>query len=180
MRVAVTGGIAEGKSTVVSYAASLGVETASADLFAAEVFADPSVQERLAHALGLPLPLDRAAVRTRLADPEMRRRLNAVTHPGILKRMAECPAPIVEVPLLLEGCLQGLFGRVWVVTCGPEEQLRRLTQRMGNHASALELVRTQLPIAVKCAFADHVFRTDMPEETVFHDVRAELRRCGLV
>ncbi|HCE01471.1 MAG TPA: dephospho-CoA kinase [Armatimonadetes bacterium] len=166
-RIAITGGICEGKSTVCGYLRELGYAVANADEAAREVFEEEPVQRALALALGCEAPVSRQQVRDRLAlDPDFRRTLNRITHPRILERLDQLEASFVEVPLLVEACLQGRFDRVWVVTCGPEEQLRRLAQRLGSKAEARRLMATQLPTRAKIPFADAVIRTNRPESDV--------------
>jgi dephospho-CoA kinase len=175
-RIAVTGGIAEGKSTVAGYLRDLGHRTLSADDVAREVFQSEEVQEALASLLAVPLPLEPAAVRRAIArDSRVRRHVNALTHPRISLRLASAPERIVEVPLLIEACLQGSFDRIWVVTCGPAEQLRRLTERLGSAEEASRLIRTQLPSTVKCAFADVIIRTNQDRESVLRCVSEAVR-----
>lgn len=166
-RIAITGGIGEGKTTVCGYLRSLGHEVASADEIARSVFEEPEVQAALASELGCSPPVDRQAVRDRLAlDPAFRRVLNRLTHPVILRRLESVSARFVEVPLLIEACLQERFDRVWVVTCGWEEQLRRVAERLGSREKARLLIATQLPTRAKLAFADAVIRTNRPESDV--------------
>lgn len=164
MRLAVTGGIAEGKSTVVGYLRDAGYSTASADEAAREVFGSPDVQAFVSDRLG---SSDPARVREAVAsDASFRRSFNRLTHPKILAKLDDLEADVVEVPLLIEACLQQRFDRVWVVTCGPQEQLRRLVERLGDVPSAESLLATQLPSRVKIPFADCIVRTNLPEETV--------------
>lgn len=171
MRLAITGGMAEGKSTVAASLAAAGYRVLSADAVAKDVFESPRVQEWLAAAMGSEGPVDRAAVRERLAkDLEFRRALNARTHPEVVGRIFASGADVAEVPLLIEACLQRHFRRVWVVTCGEEEQLRRLAERLGGVDRAREMLRTQLPTRVKIAFADRVIRTNAPERDVHLEV----------
>lgn len=167
MKLGITGGPGEGKSTVLSYLKEAGFATASADDFAREVFDDPSVQVQIAEALALRLPLDRHAVREAMLDEADKRiALNKVMHPLIRQKIRESDAVAIEVPLLVETCLQGEFDRIWVVTCGIEEQLRRLTERLGVRSEAERLVAAQLPTTTKCAFADRIIRTNGPSDTV--------------
>ena len=82
MRVAVTGGPAEGKSTVVAYMAALGLATISADDLARTVFNEPDIQDWIRSELGAGDP---SAVRHALLhNPNFRRDLNEKTHPRIL------------------------------------------------------------------------------------------------
>lgn len=180
-KLAVTGGIAEGKSTVVGFLRDLGVSVVSADDTARELWNDPRIQDQISVRLGLPVPLSREAVREQIAeDPLARRAVNQVFHLPVTERLLQHPAQVAEVPLLIEACLQSLFDHVWVVTCGPEIQMERLVERVGNRVHAELLIETQLATCVKCAFADHVIRTDQPLSTVKHVVEALAREHDLV
>lgn len=167
MRVAITGGIAEGKSTVLSELAALGFATASSDSMAQEVLAGPQVQAIVAEKLHLPLPLDRSALRATLAgDPGARRILNQVMHPRILAVLRSTTATFIEVPLLFETCLQGEFDRVWTVTCGSEEQRQRLLARYGEGPHVDQMMAVQLRSRSKTPFSDRIIRTNQPREHV--------------
>lgn len=174
--LAVTGGIAEGKSTVVGYLREEGVSCLSADDLARDVLSRPDIQRAVAR-LG---PTDPPSMSKKLAtDPAYRRALNLVVHPAVLELIISDVRPVVEVPLLFEACLQGLFRRVWVVTCGPEEQLRRLVERTGCEETARRLIDAQLPSDVKCAFADEIVRTNQPPKNVHNLVVSIARAEGL-
>jgi dephospho-CoA kinase len=77
---------------------------------------------------------------------------------------------------LLETCLQAAFDRVWVVTCGPEVQLQRLVLRLGEESLAKQLLATQLPSAVRRAFADEIIRTNSNEDDVKRCIRQAVQR----
>lgn len=167
MRVALTGGVAEGKTTVLRMLSEFGLSTASADEVAREALDDPLVQEELGEAVGLAAPFDRDALMTIVRnEPDKRRAMNEVLHPEVFSRLVETGADVVEVPLLLEACVQSAFSRIWVATCGSEEQLRRLTARLGSEGAAMSLLAAQLPSLAKQAFADRVVRTDRPLASV--------------
>jgi len=171
LRVAITGGVAEGKSTVLAYLAQQGRAVTSADDIAKGVFDSEAIQAWLAQELGI--APDRSLVRAKVAeDPHFRRRLNEMTHPLILEALKQSPAEFFEVPLLIETCSQVAFDRIWVVTCGPEEQRRRLAARLNSASKAEDLLRTQLPTRAKIPFADVILRTNMDEETVRRNVFA--------
>ena len=164
MRVAITGGIAEGKSTVLGYLREAGYPVLSADEIARTIFETEEIQNFLLEALGT---VDRTAVRTRLAhDPKFRRKLNGEMHPPVMKKIRESGAEIVEIPLLVETVLYPQFESVWVVTCGPEEQRRRLLARVRDEAIADAMLSTQLCSAVKIPFADRIVRTILDEDSV--------------
>lgn len=177
MRIAITGGIAEGKSTVLGYLRDEGFHVASADEIARRVFESDTVQLALASLLGHSGPVAPSEMRHALsASSGTRRAVNRLLHPLILDALERERAEFFEVPLLVETCLQGRFDRVWVVSCGPEEQLRRLTERLGDAEKATALIGLQLPTKVKCAFADEIVRTNSPEDRVKASVRAAVTR----
>ncbi len=168
-----TGGIAEGKSTVLGYLASMGFSTLSADSLARELFFEPDVQENLAILLGQSAPVAPDQLRAAIGlNPQLRRASNRLFHPKLLERLSGGEAEFVEVPLLVETCLQGSFDEVWVVTCGLEAQLERLSARVGVE-SANQLLSTQLSTEIKIPFADVIVRTNQPEDRVLDHVRRQ-------
>jgi len=166
-RIAITGGIGEGKSTVLAMLAEMGFATASSDAVAREIFAEPATQASVARMTGLPQPIDPKALRAALADSEeVRRSLNRLMHPRVVERMASHEATFFEVPLLIEVASLRRYDATWVVTCGPEEQRRRLLDRYADLAHVERILSTQLPTPAKIPFADLVIRTNEPLATV--------------
>lgn len=167
MKVAVTGGIAEGKSTVLEIIRSAGFSAANADEFAREVRQRPETERKIQQILGVSGPVDPSELRNRLSgDIDIRRAINAAMHPEILRLMRASDAQFIEVPLLIECSLQTEFDQIWVVTCGFDEQLRRLTERLGDVVSARALIDSQLASRVKIPFADMTIRTNQDFESV--------------
>ena len=167
LRIAITGGIAEGKSTVLGYIQELGHRVASADQIAREVFLIPEVQRRISSLANLPSPVDAGHLREQIAaEPELRRALNAIMHPEIVRRMDESGATFYEIPLVIETCRYLHFDEIWVVTCGKDVQRERLRQRYGDNVQVEQIVATQIPTNAKLAFADRIIRTNAPTETV--------------
>src|SRR4051812_12379298 len=100
----------------------MGETTLSADVVASEIFNTPAVQARLAHASGLAAGFSRSELRQALARSEdVRREVNRLMHPLVMERILASQDRFVEVPLLIEACLQSSFDRIWVITCGPQE-----------------------------------------------------------
>ncbi|MCW5937739.1 MAG: dephospho-CoA kinase [Fimbriimonadaceae bacterium] len=159
----------------------LGVSVGSADDIAARVLDDRVVQAEVAHALGETPPLDRNRLRALIAADVVRRRaVNRVLHPRIAAEIFASRASVVEIPLLIETALHEFFPRVWVVTCGPEEQERRLTARLGDPALARALMKTQLRTTAKVPFADVIIRTNSPLADVHSAVEHAAKACGLL
>lgn len=145
--VALTGGIASGKSTVVRMLRELGAEVVDADVLAREVTSpgEPALTE-IAAAFGedVLLPsgeLDRKKLGALVfSDRERRERLNAIVHPRvrerIRRRLEEIRAEnqeavvVLDVPLLFDVPLPDLEALPTVVVyASPETQLQRLRER---------------------------------------------------
>jgi dephospho-CoA kinase len=166
-KIAITGGVGEGKSTVLHYLHELGISTLSSDVVARKVFLSKTVQKQIADYTGIALPILPEHLRDIFPKmPELRRSLNRIMHPLIRKELLRSKATVVEVPLLVETCMIADFEKIWVVTCGCEEQLRRVTARLGNEEAARRLIGTQLPTRAKLPFADLIVRTNCSEEAV--------------
>lgn len=166
MKIAVTGGVAEGKSTVLASLKKRGLRCVSADDLAREVRAEPRTRRLIAVEFGLDVDSLEDGLRHVLTDESARRRLNKLMHPLVWSRLQETPHDVAEIPLLVEACIQDTYDYVVVVTCGPEEQRRRLVLRLGDAARADEILRTQLPTRAKKPFADLIVRTDGTLEAV--------------
>lgn len=171
--VGLTGGIASGKSTVARAFAALGVPVVDADQLAREVVAPGSeglgeIIETFGADVLLPDgTLDRKVLGERVfANDELRRRLNAITHPRVARLAAErlggiepahAPYAIYEVPLLIETGLYRAMHAVIVVAAEAALQRLRVLQRDGlSHAEAERRMAAQLPLAQKLAHADYV------------------------
>jgi dephospho-CoA kinase len=196
LRVALTGGIATGKSYCLAQFAAFGVPTIDADRLARDAVAPGSASLRaIVERFGTDVlqtdgALDRAALgRIVFADRTARADLEAIVHPEVYQRIREWYVrlppggriAIADIPLLFETGHQHHFDRVVVCACSPEEQLRRLMVRDGLPAAdARARLAAQWPIEEKVARADHVIttdgsfaETDMQVRRVFEVLNAE-------
>jgi dephospho-CoA kinase len=167
LRIAITGGVAEGKSTVLQMLAEEGWRVQSSDHVAKRLFESPEVIGVVAQAAGLRPDFSRSELRDAiLGSDQTRRAVNRVLHPRISAENAQVEASFFEVPLLFEACLHTSYDRVWVVTCGTAEQHRRLASRLGDSNLAERMIASQLPTFAKTLFADIIIRTNQNFETV--------------
>lgn len=174
-RIAVTGGVSEGKSTVLGYCRDAGYSTASADDFARQVLSDPTFRASVLQSVGLGVDASSADLRDEMnRSVQSRRTVNRLMHGPVWERILASDATFVEIPLLYEACLQAEFDLVWAVTCGAGEQLRRLSARLGDPQAAKQLIESQLPTDLKAFLADRVIRTDAPESEVRAAVEAAI------
>lgn len=172
--VALTGGIASGKSLAAQRFAELGVTVIDSDVIAREIVepGQPALKE-IAERFGSQIlqrdgRLDRAALRHLVfADPAARRDLEAMTHPRIRTMMRErseqSPGPyqVHVIPLLAESGRAREFDRVLLIDCDPDTQKTRLRQRDGtSEAETAAILAAQATRAERLAIADDVLLND--------------------
>jgi dephospho-CoA kinase len=169
-RIALTGGIASGKSTVAQLFVALGAKLIDTDQIARDIVTPPSpVLDRIVARFGSEIltpagTLDRPRLRSIVfADPQARLDLEALTHPAIRDAIASQsaqaggPYQLVAVPLLAETATWREYDRVLVVETHPQLQLLRLMQR--DHIAenaARRMVAAQATPAQRSAIADDI------------------------
>lgn len=168
--IALTGGIASGKSAVAELFARLGVPVLDADRIAREVVepGKPALNELIA-AFGADIldtrgHLDRIRMRERIfTDAAARNTLETILHPVIraeLLRQSESMGgeyQIHVIPLLVEGQRSEAYDRVLVVDSPEEAQITRLMAR--DHTTreqAARIVAAQATREQRLAVADDV------------------------
>lgn len=141
--VAVTGGIASGKSAVTGLFTECGIMIADADIAARKIVepGQPALEE-IANSFGAHLVIDgqlnRQALRELVfGNDEARKQLEAITHPRIRESLIhECnkatsPYAMVAIPLLAEGHRKhyAWLNRILLVDATRETQKNRLLSR---------------------------------------------------
>ena len=194
LQVALTGGIATGKSYCLGRFAALGIPTIDADRLAREAVAPGSpglaaVAQRFgAHIVREDGTLDRAALaRIVFSDRTARADLEAIVHPDVYRRIREwfaqlphgTPVAIADIPLLFETGHEHDFDAVVVAACTPEEQLRRLVARDGlSETDARARLEAQSPIDEKIRRAHFVIRTDIGFPQTDEEIERVYRKLG--
>lgn len=192
--IALTGGIAAGKSTVAARLAEHGAIIIDADQLAREAVAPGSpglatVVDRFGAAVLTDTgELDRAALGSIIfGDATERAALNAIVHPEVRRlyrahvdRIAEvAPDAIVvyDVPLLVEARAAEEFTLVVVAHAPAEVRVDRLVALRGlDRASAQARVQAQASDAERLALADVVIDTSGTLESTIEQVDALWRR----
>ncbi|MDD3717037.1 MAG: dephospho-CoA kinase [Actinomycetota bacterium] len=187
--IALTGGIASGKSTVCDLLAEKGAYILCSDLLAREVVrkGEPAWRDIVDHFGEGVLDEEGEIDRARLAeivfsDPGERSFLNSVTHPRIFQLMFDRlrirdeesggeGVAVLDIPLLVDVKAAGMFDFTLVVDASPEAQLERITRDRGSsREEALSRIEAQVPRAERLAHADHVIRN----EGSLEDLRREV------
>ncbi|AFC85630.1 dephospho-CoA kinase [Frateuria aurantia] len=185
--VAVTGGIAAGKTAVTRRFQTLGVPVHDADQAARAVVAAGSaglaeIVERFGSGvLDAAGELDRPAMRARIFDkPAARIELEAIIHPRIRRwlqdkvRQQHQPYAMLAIPLLTEHqAAYDWLQRVLVIDIDPALQLQRLLQRDGIGIELAErIIASQSSAAARLAIADDVIRNNGSESALDDQVAA--------
>lgn len=175
--IALTGGIASGKSTIARRLAELGATVVDADRIVRDVQVPGSpVLADIAAAFGEDmLTSDGALDRARLAsvvfgDPAAVARLNAIVHPAVrqesARRFAEAlradPRAVVvyDVPLLVEARVDDPWDLIVVAHAPAALRARRLVELRGmTEADAQSRIDSQVPDERRLAIADVVIDT---------------------
>ncbi len=175
MRVALTGGIASGKSTVSTILAQLGAMVIDADQLARDVVA-PGTQglEQVVARFGRSVltedgELDRPAVaEVVFKDVRARKDLEAIIHPLVYEASMQAeagadPGTLVvhDIPLLAESGRAGDFDAVIVVDAPAETQVARMVEQRGwSRDDAEARISAQAIREERRAMATHVLEND--------------------
>ena len=184
MKVALTGGIACGKSLLSNFLRELGVETIDADDVVHELIPDPAERRRIAAEV--------------FADSEKRRALEAKIHPLVKERIDQwfngtngtdatngtstClgspgglggPVRIAIIPLLFEAHWEKNFDIICCVVSSRAKQIERMmTTRGMTLAEAEARLAAQMPVEEKARRSQYVIHNDGTAE----ELRAEAQK----
>ncbi|MGA2938924.1 MAG: dephospho-CoA kinase [Syntrophobacteraceae bacterium] len=187
-RIALTGGIATGKTTVANRFRELGAIILDADEYS-RLAVEPGTASytALRDRIG-PLFFNRDGTLRRqelrreiIREPALRKRINAILHPYIIgamgtewerqKKLHPRAVLVFDIPLLFEGGFEKDFDIVILVYSTPEVQVQRLMQR--DKLSSSEAERTlsmQFPIDSKRAHSDYIIENSGEIERTLRQV----------
>jgi len=187
--IGLTGGIATGKSTVSALLRQLGCEVIDADLLAREVVepGEPAwttiVAEYGQDVVTAGGALDRKKLGAIVfADPERRRRLEAITHPAIRERFQArldqlavkgfTGIVVFDAAVMIESGNYKNMDRLVVVVTDEPTQMARLQGRDGtDDADGRRKIASQMPLAEKAKLADYVIDNSGDREATAAQVR---------
>jgi dephospho-CoA kinase len=186
--VGLTGGLGAGKSTALAALGRLGAEVISSDAVVHELYEGAQLRDAVVARFGPQVApggvVDRAAVAERaFASAEDRAWLEGLVWPLVGARVAQwleqaramSPTPqaaVVEVPLLFEAGLGGLYDATIAVIA--EEGLRRERAAGRGHAVVDERAARQLSQEEKAARATFVVRNDGNEQDLERELSCVL------
>ena len=193
LKIALTGGIATGKSHVLEQFRRRGVPCLDADMLAHGVeAAGTEATQAIAARFGASvLAADGSVDRSTLgpivfADATARKELEAIVHPAVYRAIAaglrafeltgNPRLAIVDIPLLFETGRAMDFDLVIATVCRPDIQLARLVARGMSEEDAQRRLSAQLSAAEKAKRANHVIETSGSYEETEAQVERVLRQ----
>jgi dephospho-CoA kinase len=167
LTIGLTGGIAAGKSEALAAFSRLGAATLSSDAVVHELLDSGPLVGRLVERWGAEIAPGGSVDRTRIgeivfADPDQLTWLEQQIHPLVGERIGnwltglpgDTEVAVIEVPLLFESGMEGVFDTtVAVVT---EDELRRERAAARGHALVDEREARQLAQDEKASRAEHI------------------------
>ncbi len=171
--IGLTGNIACGKSTVLSMLKEHGAAVIDADQVTRQVQrpGEP-VYRQIVETFGEAIlvepggPINRQRLGAIVfSDPQALRRLEQIVHPAVHARILAwlddvatyARVAVIDAVKLLEAGWKQVCDAVWVVTCTPDQQLRRLMETRGmSEAEARMRIAAQPPQESRVAQADVV------------------------
>lgn len=184
--VALTGGIASGKTAASDRFRELGVEVFDADIIARELTAPGSqTMAKIATVFGKDLIDDAGKLKRKqlrrliFSDPNAKSDLERILHPEIFEQLKERASHavgaycIVVIPLLAETGRPDFIDRVLLVDSDTQSQIRRLTQRDGvSLVEAQQSLNAQANRKARLEIADDVLANDSSLEALREKVDA--------
>ncbi len=147
-RIAVTGGIGSGKSTVLNWLREQGYPVFSCDQIYHEIMGSHSYVQKIEKSFPDCVTegrIDRKKLaETIFSNSEKRKTLNDIAHPMIMERLnekmqqSEGAYVFAEVPLLFEGSLEKSFDKIIVVLRERDARIASVMQRDGNDKKHVE------------------------------------------
>lgn len=145
LKVAITGGIASGKSTVSEYLTSVGYKVYSADKIYADLLSDENVVKKISNFIGVPPKnefgrnvLDKKAVSEKVfTDKGLLDKLNSYTHALVYAKINEIidntkeNMVFFEIPLLFESKREDIFDKVIVILRNKTKRIAAAKKRDG-------------------------------------------------
>lgn len=174
LKIALTGNIGTGKSTVAGMFAELDVPVFDADRVGHDLlYSNANVQKKVIEAFGKEIIFAGSIDRRKLGkivfnDPRKKKRLESILHPEIMNNIIEnipqhsgSRYVVVEIPLLYEAKLSKQFDHVVLVKAKPKVAVERASRSLGmTKEDVIKRLNTQIDQSKKEKLADFVIAND--------------------
>ena len=161
-KIAITGNLGTGKTTILKILQDLGFSTFSCDEAVKELYEDLDVKEGIVKIFGKEILETEGEINKKrilekiLKDQELKKRLENILHPLVKEKFLEFikenekeKVIFAEVPLLFEVGWESLFDEIWVVSCSEKTQKERIAKKGLEENIGSEILKFQLPLKEK-------------------------------
>lgn len=180
-KIAITGSIGSGKSTVSQYLRSRGFYVADSDAIVKDLYQqDASVKAKFVEWFGESIILNGEVDKRRLKqlfleDQHNRKKVETYVHQRVKERLfdfmdqhSESAVVFCEVPLLFEVNWQHEFDETWLVVTSRDVLIKRLQSYRGMSLEAIEhMLMWQMSVEDKIAKADVVIENQGSLERLY-------------
>ncbi len=178
LRIALTGGIGSGKSTVSAMFQKHGVPIIDTDIIAREIVKPETVcLDNIITEFGIDIlnndkTLNRDKLRHIIFNDELaKKKLEDILHPVIYKEIdnqisnIDYPYCIIVIPLLIETNAMHRFDRILVINTSKNIQIKRASSRDDTSAQIIEkIINSQANYSQRVKYADDVIDNDVKIE----------------
>ena len=190
MRIAITGSMGSGKSTVANLIRKMGYVVKDADIIAKEYLESTFVKNVLIKQYGQCIlthdnSVDKAYLASRIFNyPSEKKQLEEMIYPYVydaLTRKSDNLIEFSEVPLLFESHGEQYFDEVWVVVSDEEKMFERLKKnRNYTYEMITERLKHQIPQHEKAILADVVIDNNADFDKLEKQIKDNLDRIKKV
>lgn len=193
MKIAITGTVGSGKSTV-----SILLRRRRKPVFDADGYASTALHQnnpcyaRIIESFGTGILDEHGEIdHKKMAaiifhEEEKRQVLNGIVHPYVKEGMdaffahhENDPLVFAEIPLLFQEGWQKYFDRTVVVTCSQEHAIERMMESRGyTREHALARINSQMPVEEQISLADDVLYNDGTIKDLDHQTAQWLKSLG--
>ena len=187
-KIAITGSLGTGKSTILKILQNLGFSTFSCDEVVKNLYKNPDIQKKIIEIFGKEiLSIDgklnkRKILEKILENNKLKEKLESLFHPLVKEKLLEFIRErkeekiiFAEVPLLFEVGWEDLFDEIWVITCSPLTQKERILRKGLEEKLGEKLLKLQLSLKEKEKKAHKIIFSEKSFEELEKEIKEMLK-----
>jgi len=187
-KIAITGSLGTGKSTILKILQNLGFSTFSCDEVVKNLYKNPDIQKKIIEIFGKKIlsidgKLNKKKILEKiLEDNKLKEKLESLFHPLVKEKLLEFIRErkeekiiFAEVPLLFEAGWEDLFDEIWVITCSLLTQKERILRKGLEEKLGEKLLKLQLSLKEKEKKAHKIIFSEKSFEELEKEIKEMLK-----
>ena len=187
-KIAITGSLGTGKSTILKILQNLGFSTFSCDEVVKNLYKNLDIQKKIIEIFGKEIlsidgKLNKKKILEKiLEDNKLKEKLESLFHPLVKEKLLEFIRErkeekiiFAEVPLLFEAGWEDLFDEIWVITCSPLTQKERILRKGLEEKLGEKLLKLQLSLKEKEKKAHKIIFSEKSFEELEKEIKEMLK-----